>query len=464
MLVTRNLGYRYLWVDRYCIPQTDDAESRAIRNHQVRVMDAIYANAVCTIIDAASDDSESGLPGVSQRPRVGQRIKTVGDWQLIGLPLIEREIMESRWAQRGWTYQEGALSRRRLVFTKSQIYFQCHSKQWLECLSFPWPFDSESQYPGIPVLYMESFNSHDYKKGIFRTISDYFKRQLTFPSDRLYAFLGFLNHMKTMGSVYHLMGLPLIPLPRQNEHGSSQSSDFSEQRLVESHVACSPPPIAQNLPLHSLAAALAWTLYLAFEPPNLRRVQGFPSSTWLGWKCDPKVGCSYTSVNLDAFESQIISIDVLFSVGQHTQVPWSALSTTWICDQVETQLGASLKITGFLCELPLKIQTLSREPEFVFSNREKELTPFLRDHDITDVLPLSGGRLERTFTCLLLGIQPFVSDKSLKLLVLRELPEENAFERLNIESWTVQEPFTVLDDGTASLHGISFRRGTVLVN
>jgi hypothetical protein len=29
------------------------------------------------------------------------------------------------WFERGWTYQEGVLSRRRLMFTENQVCFQC---------------------------------------------------------------------------------------------------------------------------------------------------------------------------------------------------------------------------------------------------------------------------------------------------------------------------------------------------
>ncbi|KAK4651462.1 hypothetical protein QC762_603470 [Podospora pseudocomata] len=36
------------------------------------------------------------------------------------------------WATRGWTYPEGVLSKRRLVFTKHQLIFQCQKTQFLE--------------------------------------------------------------------------------------------------------------------------------------------------------------------------------------------------------------------------------------------------------------------------------------------------------------------------------------------
>ncbi|KAI1195510.1 heterokaryon incompatibility protein-domain-containing protein [Nemania serpens] len=58
--VTRNLGYSFLWVDKYCIDQ-DDANSK---HDQIRQMDLIYERAELTIISACGDENDS-LAGVS---------------------------------------------------------------------------------------------------------------------------------------------------------------------------------------------------------------------------------------------------------------------------------------------------------------------------------------------------------------------------------------------------------------
>lgn len=50
--VTLLLNLRYLWVDKYCINQTDAKE----KHDQIRHMDLVYANAQATIIAAASAD------------------------------------------------------------------------------------------------------------------------------------------------------------------------------------------------------------------------------------------------------------------------------------------------------------------------------------------------------------------------------------------------------------------------
>ena len=58
--VTLRLGFQYLWVDRYCINQSDKED----QHNQIRQMDLIYSNAEFTIIAAAGNGPHHGLPGV----------------------------------------------------------------------------------------------------------------------------------------------------------------------------------------------------------------------------------------------------------------------------------------------------------------------------------------------------------------------------------------------------------------
>lgn len=105
IIVTKELGYRYLWVDRYCIPQTNDGESAAVRDHQIGVMDLIYENAIVTLIAAAGEGADHGLPGVSGCcPRIRQPVLTHKSCLLTGIRPPSRDIFASKWSQRAWTY------------------------------------------------------------------------------------------------------------------------------------------------------------------------------------------------------------------------------------------------------------------------------------------------------------------------------------------------------------------------
>jgi hypothetical protein len=104
MLVVIKLGFRYLWVDRYCIPQ-DDAE---LKDFQIRAMGKIYAASALTIIAAAGDGPNYGLVGVGSRPRSEQLLVELDTITLFRLCEHPRVLVQcSKWNTRGWTYQEG---------------------------------------------------------------------------------------------------------------------------------------------------------------------------------------------------------------------------------------------------------------------------------------------------------------------------------------------------------------------
>jgi hypothetical protein len=106
-------------------------------------MDLIYSGAHVTIVTAAADDPSYGLfrsigPFIKSSSRnssefepfgffnPGDIIPTVYRDYIRG---VEREIFDSKWFSRGWTYQEGILSPRLLIFTKSHLYFECKNMQ-----------------------------------------------------------------------------------------------------------------------------------------------------------------------------------------------------------------------------------------------------------------------------------------------------------------------------------------------
>jgi hypothetical protein len=262
---TRKLGLQHLWVDRYCIDQENLEEVR----HQVSRMDLIYNCAYLTIVAAAGEGPNHGLPGAGKRTRSRQPQAVVGKYQLISsLPDAVRTIKLSKWSQRGWTYQEGLLSRKRLIFLDEQVYFECSGMYCCEALNFP-------------LQNLHTQNGHHFKAsfcngcdiGMFpkqigasswevvQRIEEYTRRQLTNSSDILNGISGILRAFENSKQrVLNCAGVPIIPqAPRRRRKFSDKYPEWS--------------------PLVRFCFGLCWDL----KSMSPRRAE-FPSWSWTGWE------------------------------------------------------------------------------------------------------------------------------------------------------------------------------------
>ncbi|CAN9363358.1 unnamed protein product [Alternaria alternata] len=90
--VTVQLGYKYLWVDQYCINQLAGGHKQA----QIQLMGRIYSEAELVIIAAAGDSSDYGLPGVGVRAREAQRrTRLDNDVEFIEMNKPDNELRSS---------------------------------------------------------------------------------------------------------------------------------------------------------------------------------------------------------------------------------------------------------------------------------------------------------------------------------------------------------------------------------
>lgn len=122
--LVRTLGERFLWVDRFCIVQDHPAKHAVISR-----MDAVYANAYCTIVAADGNDADHGLRGVGRPRAILQQAVDLPQCSLV----TETDVgYESKYHTRGWTYQELNLSARQLVFANESVFWACQALFWKE--------------------------------------------------------------------------------------------------------------------------------------------------------------------------------------------------------------------------------------------------------------------------------------------------------------------------------------------
>ncbi|PQE29489.1 hypothetical protein CJF32_00003262 [Rutstroemia sp. NJR-2017a WRK4] len=260
--VTLKLGYQYLWVDRYCINQQGTGNEAII---QIQQMDSIYKNSDFTIIAAAGSDPSYGLPGVS-RSRLQQAVVRLGQLELVNPGSIANAVLQrSRWSTRGWTFQEAYLSKRRIVFTDEQVYYECNGMYSYESFNVPLQNMHDEGSQILEQRYFRSRGRHGPNVGkiivfpggvtegsyrpyvILDHIHDFSRRTFTYPSDKLIGFLGILKEFETWPHrVRNIWGSPISP-----ESESYKVTDF----------------------LNSM-------IWLCREA---KRIFSLPSWSWVGW-------------------------------------------------------------------------------------------------------------------------------------------------------------------------------------
>lgn len=181
-------------------------------------MDLIYANAEVTIIAAAGDSPEYGLPGVSTTPRKHQHYFTVNDLELIEIfefgKTGKEEIGKSVWASRAWTLQESVLSQRRLIFTDYEVIFECNTMHQRESIQLSnkdfggdHDYDLRGRVLGAPVGGGPISQTHHRYALASDLMEECSERTLSFESDALNACLGILKHYR----VQHWWGVLVRP-------------------------------------------------------------------------------------------------------------------------------------------------------------------------------------------------------------------------------------------------------------
>ncbi|KAF4993056.1 hypothetical protein FGRMN_6744 [Fusarium graminum] len=275
MLVTLQLGFRYLWVDQLCIDQGNPEDMSC----QLSQMNIIYNRASVTIVAAAGESSSYGLPGVGQRRRtIPNKIKMNGTTWKYRTGMYGYQLGDSKWLTRGWTYQEAVFSRRCVIFADEQVFFQCGSMSCAEEL-----IEDFAGCKGRSAIF-ERMSDFSWEESLPRgckfmtDMSTYSKRELTYDSDVLRALEGVFGfYAQLEPPVEQYWGLPLR------------------------WVSCRLSLKNRKTPLHDLArsshgdvvGAFLWAML--WEPAwsevktmrtGFAKRSGFPTWSWSGWKVE----------------------------------------------------------------------------------------------------------------------------------------------------------------------------------
>jgi hypothetical protein len=244
MEFVEQLGLKYLWVDCYCVDQSDYEERQA----QIESMHLVFECAYVTIVALDAENMEEGLSGLSRHLKYTfqPEVKILpGRYLATFVHSMWGNQGNSPWDLRAWTLQEALLSRRCLYFDRSHVYMTCAQEMFHDIM------EADEGADRIPTLQSSTYywqNGLDiiltdpiWRQTTYGAFLDsYTRRDLTFQSDALNACRAALTQMTLATGVGFLWGLPL----------------------------------------KGLAGALLW------QPDQnhcLQRRATFPSWSWLGW-------------------------------------------------------------------------------------------------------------------------------------------------------------------------------------
>jgi hypothetical protein len=289
IVATKELGLKFLWVDKHCIDQEDAEE----KHRQIKNMNHIYRRAVVTLVAAAGTSASHGLPGVNGTPReVLPNVSLSVDSSLTMFYPAQRYVPRSKWALRGWTMQEVLLSTRSLIFTPHQLYFECDGFNCNDAVvtDLPLMHFGRSEPEVISPRDFSDYNIFTLvkylTKGRFYNLwaktsraiaTEYCERDLSFQTDGYKAFARVEAQLCSTFSVFSIWGITYAPPGEQYTDEIDKMFTTLSQNLLWCH--------------HMVAISLDYPYRrsldsegLDMQEPNDEASSWIPSWSFVGWK------------------------------------------------------------------------------------------------------------------------------------------------------------------------------------
>jgi len=201
--ITRQLGFKYIWIDSLCIIQDNDEDWR----QEASRMASVYGFSTLNIAAASAKNGTFGcfshrsehvlqyMRGV-QVDLTGHGPYTIHDMS----QYYESSVLKGPLAQRPWVLQERILSPRIIWFSNRGIFWECREKMASE--TFP---------DHIPDFYRRmELGDRDVEKLASRwssLVQKYTKGKLTFPGDKLIAISGLATMVQQQTQDMYTWGL-----------------------------------------------------------------------------------------------------------------------------------------------------------------------------------------------------------------------------------------------------------------
>jgi hypothetical protein len=206
--VGRSLEIEYLWIDSLCIIQDDSNDWERESSKMAEIFSSAYLTVIAAQGSSCHDSfferhlhhSKITVP-ISWRVPQGY---TTRDWQIslrFRRPGTDKmsQLAESRWATRGWTFQEERLARRALIFGEEKIFLDCRTLERVEDIVAArkrpdWVSSLMKLDTKIESEDVLARNGSNEARSLYEhwqvLCRQYTYRELTFPADKLPAISG----------------------------------------------------------------------------------------------------------------------------------------------------------------------------------------------------------------------------------------------------------------------------------
>lgn len=214
ILVARNMGVRFLWIDSLCILQ--DSESDWLK--ESALMADIYRGSVCNIAATSSSNADQGCL-YKNTPPTAQSCTVKPGWGNgeVEYLVYNKDYWEGIFEndplrQRAWVVQELLLPHRILHLGRYQISWECYDKN--SCEMYPYGIPSFIGVSKRTALESPLILSEDSKSVLNRQhypwetiVKAYTSCNLTKPQDKLIALSGVAKILQSVSKDQYLAGL-----------------------------------------------------------------------------------------------------------------------------------------------------------------------------------------------------------------------------------------------------------------
>jgi hypothetical protein len=255
--VSRKLGINYLWIDSLCIMQDKDDLNDWFR--EAGLMHKVYSHSYCNLSATGAVDSSHGLyqpryahdnhdtkVNLYVRHHNGHIQRSIRTIQASHYELWDQYVTQAAINQRGWVFQERALSPRVLHFGRHQLFWECRESQRYEKCPMN---DLEAMDPlEDGVYHIKSYWENAFARGKYNAkpqeywraiIEPYSATCFTNAGDKLIALSGIAKKVASITGDTYVAGFWRKHLEEQLLW-RLQSGDSREELLPRSSHYCAP--------------------------------------------------------------------------------------------------------------------------------------------------------------------------------------------------------------------------------